>query len=57
MIARGPGRLRNYYGEHVVYAVQEILKTASKVPKNGSYCPGNERCVVKSLPVRCLFQF
>ena len=39
MIARGPGRLRNYYGEHVVYAVQEILKTASKVPKMAAIVP------------------
>jgi hypothetical protein len=42
---------------HVVYAVQEVSKTASKGAQNGSYCPGNERCEVKSLPVRCRFQF
>jgi hypothetical protein len=48
MIARGPGRPRDYYGEHVVYVVQEVLKTALKVPKTASYCPGNERCAVVS---------
>jgi hypothetical protein len=31
---------------HVVYAVQEVSKTASKGAQNGSYCPGNERCAV-----------
>ena len=30
----------------VVYAVQEVSKTASKGAQNGSYCPGNERCAV-----------
>jgi hypothetical protein len=32
---------------HVVYAVQEVSKTASKGAQNGSHCPGNERCVVE----------
>jgi hypothetical protein len=32
---------------HVVYAVQEMSKTASKGAQNGSHCPGNERCAVK----------
>ena len=31
---------------HVVYAVQEVSKTASKGAQNGSHCPGNERCAV-----------
>jgi len=39
MIARGPGRPRDYYGEHVVYEVQEVLKTASKVPKTAAIVP------------------
>jgi hypothetical protein len=39
----------------VVYAVQEVSKTVSKGAQNGSNCPGNERCAVKSLPVRCRF--
>ena len=29
---------------HVVHGVQEVSKTASKGAKNGSQCPGNERC-------------
>ena len=48
MIARGPGRPRDYYGEHVVYVVQDVLKTASKVPKMAAIVPGNERCAVVS---------
>jgi hypothetical protein len=32
----------------VVYAVQEVSKTASKGAKNDSFCPGNERCEVES---------
>jgi hypothetical protein len=39
MIARGPGRPRDYYGECVVYAVQEVLKRASKVPKMAAIVP------------------
>jgi len=31
---------------HVVSAVQEVFKTASKGGQNGSHCPGNERCEV-----------
>ena len=34
---------------HVTYAVQEVSKTASKGAQNGTLCPGNERCHVKSL--------
>jgi hypothetical protein len=40
---------------HVVYAVQEVPKTASKAAKNDSFCPGNERCEVDhhSIPTFC----
>jgi hypothetical protein len=41
---------------HVVYAVQEGVENGVKGAQNGSYCPGNERCAVESLPVRCRFR-
>jgi hypothetical protein len=34
-----PGKPHDYYGEHVVYAVQEVLKKASKVPKTAAIVP------------------
>src|SRR5271154_2925658 len=33
---------------HVVYALREVSKTASKGAQNSSHCPGNERCAVAS---------
>jgi hypothetical protein len=38
---------------HVVYAVQEVPFWAPFDAVFVTSCPGNERCAVKSLPVRC----
>jgi len=35
---------------------QRVPKMAPKGAQNGSYCLGNERCAVESLPVPCLFR-
>src|SRR5271163_440880 len=42
---------------HVVHAVQEVPFWAPFDAVFDTSCPGNERCAVKSLPVRCLFRF
>ena len=41
----------------VVYAVQEVSKTASKGAQNGSHCPGNEGCAVESWLGDCIRLF
>jgi hypothetical protein len=41
---------------HVVYTVQEAPFWAPFDAVFDTSCPGNERCAVKSLPVRCLFR-
>jgi hypothetical protein len=41
---------------HVVYAVQEAPFWAPFDAVFDTFCPGNERCAVKPLPVRCLFR-
>jgi hypothetical protein len=42
---------------HVVYTVQEAPFWAPFDAVFDTSCPGNERCAVKSLLVRCLFRF
>ena len=40
---------------HVVHGVQEVPFWAPFDAVFDTSCPGNERCAVKSWPVRCLF--
>ena len=42
---------------HVVHAVQEVPFWAPFDAVFDTSCPGNERCAVKSFPVRCRFRF